>query len=138
MVADLMPRIKRFLPGVGPREAALRTVAQMVIAVLLYRDRASILQAAASFRSATRRRPQQRASLWQEQARPQKLPQRFEGLADSVLALPDSRLERDCVVQAASRQSEPTDHARQYVKTAKKPNGNPFRTGQRRVMASRN
>jgi hypothetical protein len=78
MVADLMPRIKRFLPGVGQREATLRPVAHVVIAFVLHRHRVTILQAAGSMRSATRSRSQQRKALWQEQARPQKLPQRFE------------------------------------------------------------
>lgn len=58
MVADLMPGLKRFLRGVGLREAASRTVMQMIIAFLLHRGRMSSLQAAGSIRSETRHRAQ--------------------------------------------------------------------------------
>ena len=58
MVADLIPGLKRFLRGVGLREAALRTVTQMVIAFILHRGRMSTLQAAGSIRSETRHRAQ--------------------------------------------------------------------------------
>lgn len=58
MVADLLPGLKRFLRGVGLREAMFRTVAQMVIAFILHRGRMSGLQAAGSIRSETRHRAQ--------------------------------------------------------------------------------
>ena len=58
MVADFIPGLKRFLRGVGLREAALRTVTQMVIAFILHRGRMSTLQAAGSIRSQVRHRAQ--------------------------------------------------------------------------------
>ena len=58
MVADFIPGLKRFLRGVGLREAALRTVMQMVIAFIMHRGRMSTLQAAGSIRSEVRHRAQ--------------------------------------------------------------------------------
>jgi hypothetical protein len=58
MVADFIPGLKRFLRDVGLREAALRTVTQMVIAFILHRGRMSTLQAAGSIRSQVRHRAQ--------------------------------------------------------------------------------
>lgn len=58
MVADFVPGLKRFLRGVGLRDAALRTVMQMVIAFMLHRGRMSTLQAAGSVRSQVRHRAQ--------------------------------------------------------------------------------
>ena len=56
MVANFIPGLKRFLKGTGLREAALRTVMQMVIAFILHRGRMSTLQAAGMIRSETRHR----------------------------------------------------------------------------------
>ena len=58
MVADFIPGLKRFLRSIGLREAALRTVMQMVIAFLLHRRRMSTLQAAGGIRSEVRHRAQ--------------------------------------------------------------------------------
>lgn len=58
MVADFIPGLKRFLKVAGLREAALRTVMQMVITFLMHRGRMSTLQAAGSIRSEVRHRAQ--------------------------------------------------------------------------------